>query len=281
MEIFTGSTSLASFSANTKNTNKIAIFLIISVIVANQVDIVSHDYIYAFTTAMPKVKKIEQLIVNQVLMSIVTMAFCLVISCTNTQESKEQPSLSEYISDTLLITTSRSSVDFTLHFKLDSTSRSLAFRKSADSAIFTHLNYQSYGRSPMLLSQEMLWINALWTKAQDSITIDLNGAMVGYPLFYDDVIIRYIKAFEEDSVWVSVKGQPIEETYKLQRDIMLKHNVYAPFQEWLNTKGYTITEFSTEKHGYVPAEDLQRLGFSVDMKIPVPFMVWIGIKRSR
>jgi hypothetical protein len=43
----------------------------------------------------------------------------------------------------------------------------------------------------------------------------------------------------------------------------------------LKTKGYHITGFSNEKHGFVTKENLQKSGFAGNEIVPMPFMVWL------
>ena len=61
---------------------------------------------------------------------------------------------------------------------------------------------------------------------------------------------------------------------------MLKAKVYKSFDSLLYKRGYIVSSISTEKHGLVSAEDLKKLGYSDTLKIPVPFMVWLNIKKA-
>lgn len=174
----------------------------------------------------------------------------------------------------------RSAVDFTLVLESDSMSRSLAFYKNEDSTTYRHMNYQFYTDSEVLLKDELVLVNQLWSIAEDSIKLNLRSLMLGYPLEYKDVLQNQIIAFSESTEWKEVKDGELNENYQLMRDIMKAQNVYYPLDSLLETKGLLIGEFSTEKHGYVPRDELKKLGFDESLKIPVPFMVWISVRQS-
>ena len=75
---------------------------------------------------------------------------------------------------------------------------------------------------------------------------------------------------------VKNKGKKLD--YLLIKEVMLENKVYKPLNDFLKTKGYSINGFSTEKHGFVTKENLQKVGFPENEIIPMPFIVWILIE---
>ena len=183
------------------------------------------------------------------------------------------------------ITTSKTSVDFTLRYEKDSIYHILTFWKDKDSTIYTSVKYsvsdfrsESYGKN---LSEEITYIQQLWEIAEDSIKYNLQSFNIGYPLLYSDILTNHIHAFKNSEEWqnhVKKNGKKLE--YALQKKIMLETDVYRPLAHFLKTKGYTITGIETEKHGFVTKENLQKSGFSGNEIIPMPFIVWLVLDKE-
>ncbi|MEQ8809755.1 MAG: hypothetical protein RIE59_11855 [Imperialibacter sp.] len=163
---------------------------------------------------------------------------------------------------------------------LDDGYRSLTFRKNgeSDTAIFLNYFVSKNTQGKTNLSDEIPNIRILWDSAAQLIPIRLTSANIGYPLEYDDVLQNQIAAFNASSEWkahVNKNGKKLD--YKLIRQVMIDHHVYGPFEDLLSDFGYTLTDLSTEKHGFVTNEKLKELGRSHDEVIPVPYMVWLAI----
>lgn len=228
------------------------------------------------TTAVPKLKKSNQTIVNQhFITSVFLFSISVIYGCSTKSVQEESVDDNDFL-NSIIIT--RSVVDFTLVLESDSMSRSLAFYKNKDSSIFHHFNYQFQPEKEINLSAELEYIDKLWTAAKDSIEIDLTSIMVGYPLEYKDVLSNQIVAFRDSPEWNTNEDKLKD--YDLMRKIMMQNNVYRPLDSLLRLKGISIIGFSTEKHGFVPKEELEALGFDSEMNVPVPFMVWINVKQS-
>ncbi|MTI41057.1 hypothetical protein [Fulvivirga lutimaris] len=228
---------------------------------------------------MPKLKKIYQLIVNQIFIySSFLLAGIIIYGCnTKSVQDKLPENQNEILSK---VGIRQSDVDFTLVLESDTMSRSLAFYKHKDSSRYHHMNYQFYSEKEIWLKDELALVNELWSIAEDSIELNLKSLMLGYPLEYKDVLQNQIIAFRDNPEWNDINQEETFQNYKLMRDIMKTKSVYYPLDSLLETKGMAIQEFSTEKHGYVPREELKKLGFDETLKIPVPFMVWIGLKKN-
>lgn len=228
---------------------------------------------------MPKLKLLYQSAVNQLFIYFILLILTAFIYGCNNQSVQEE-AIEEGNELLTKVVIRRSAVDFTLVLESDSMSRSLAFYKNEDSTTYRHMNYQFYTDREVLLKDELVLINKLWAIAQDSIDLNLTSLMLGYPLEYTDVLQNQIIAFSESTEWNEVQEGELNENYQLMRDIMKAQNVYYPLDSLLETKGLHIGEFSTEKHGYIPRDKLKNLGIDETLKIPVPFMVWIGIEQK-
>ncbi|MEQ8926538.1 MAG: hypothetical protein RLO81_12035 [Fulvivirga sp.] len=221
---------------------------------------------------MPKDKKHTLFVGFQILTAFVLAG--IITSCNPKREPiKANEPLMQQDSNREFITYYHTPYDFTLSLSMDSVSRVLAFRKHADSASFQFMNYQFSNPNPAFLKSEINYIDYLWKKALDSISIDLKGAMIGYPLEYDDILMNHINAVRSN------KSLDMND-YSELREIMYQANIYKPFDGLLKEHGYTLNSISTEKHGRVPKENLLRLGYQDTLLIPVPFMVWLDVKKA-
>ncbi|MEQ9166750.1 MAG: hypothetical protein RLO12_10865, partial [Fulvivirga sp.] len=110
--------------------------------------------------------------------------------------------------------------------------------------------------------------------------LNLTSLMIGYPLVYQDVLLNQIVAFRDSPEWNDVQEEDLFHNYGLMREIMKDKRVYHPLDSLLQTKGLVIKSFTTEKHGYVPIDELKKYGFDETLKIPIPFMVWIDVEQN-
>jgi len=173
--------------------------------------------------------------------------------------------------------------DYTLKIETDSIIRHLTFWKDKETGVFTGCKY-SYTKfkvllKPLLLSDELQHIETLWNIASDSINIQLNNVFIGYPEEYSDIYLNQINAFNQSEKWqhhVKKNGKTLDN--KIMHEIMMDYNVYKPLNDFLFERGYRITGFSTEKHGFATRESLKKYGFYGNEIIPLPFIVWISLK---
>ena len=183
------------------------------------------------------------------------------------------------------ISISTTSVEYSLTYKQDSIYRILTFWKDKDSTIYTSVKYSviSFETTNLntKLSEEIPFIKQLWNKAEDSIQYNLQSFNIGYPLLYSDVLKNHIQAFLNSKDWQShVKQNGRTLNYEIIKKIMLENNIYKPLNDFLKTKGYYISSFETEKHGFITKENLQKAGFTGSEIIPMPFIVWITLKKQ-
>ena len=197
----------------------------------------------------------------------------LLASCNPKKENKIQSDAEVVKQDSLWrnIELYDSETDYTLVIDNDSIRRILSFRKNVDSSEFRYINYQISNNQKRNLKDEIQFIDRLWRLAEDSINITPKGIMVGYPLEYKDVLKNHIEALKET-------GNFDINNYDSLRLIMISKHVYQPLETYLKSRGYQLTKISTEKHGYVPKDDLKELGYPDSLKIPVPYMVWLEVK---
>ncbi len=170
----------------------------------------------------------------------------------------------------------QSSVDFSIS---DSSGFDLTFYKHKDSTVYRHFRFRA-PESARKLMETLPTLAAMWQKAQTKIVIQLNAINVGYPLIYRDVLTPLIQAFSKSEKWVThvqINGQKID--HQLVEAIILESNIY-PLEELLVDFGYVIVGISVEKVGVVEPMQLISLGFDESLIIPMPYMVWIEIKKK-
>ncbi|MCK5169114.1 MAG: hypothetical protein KAQ75_04470 [Bacteroidales bacterium] len=177
------------------------------------------------------------------------------------------------------ITISKSKVDYSLKIEKDSTTRILTFWKDKDSTIYTSVKYSVIDfkkkSTEINLTDEISTINQLWNIAKDSITFNLQSFNIGYPLLYSDILKNNIQAFIDSKDWqnhIKQNGEKLD--YNIIKKVMLDADVYQPLNDFLKTKGFYISGFETEKHGFVTKENLQKVSFTGAEIIPMPFIVW-------
>jgi hypothetical protein len=176
--------------------------------------------------------------------------------------------------------------DYTIKIETDSIIRHLTFWRDKETGIYTGCKYSCTKfkvlSKSLLLSDEIENIKALWNIASDSININLNRVFIGYPEEYSDIFLNQINAFYQSEKWqnhIKKNGKTLD--YKIIHEVMLDSNVYKPLTDLLFDRGYRISGFSTEKHGFATKESLIKYGFSGNEIIPLPFMVWISLESTQ
>ena len=184
------------------------------------------------------------------------------------------------------VTISKSEVDYSLKIEKDSILRILTFWKEKDSELYTSVKYSvsdfNVISSEKILENEIKSINQLWDIASDSIIFNLQSFNIVYPLLYSDILKNHIQAFIDSENWqnhVKLNGKTLN--YEIIKMIMEESNVYKPLNVFLNTKNYYISGFETEKHGFVTKENLQKAGYQGTEIIPMPFIIWDILERSK
>lgn len=166
-------------------------------------------------------------------------------------------------------TVERTSRSFTIRSSEPDTCKPLTFRSEMTEGKYDLLRIGNAFRQT--LADQLPCIARLWHACIDSIPIALRSIGIGYPLSYSDVLKKHIEAFRH-----------LRNTRRLPptkiREVMLKARVYAPLDSLIESFGYRVTGMSTEKHGYVPKEELKRLGYGGREYIPMPFIVWLIVK---
>lgn len=173
----------------------------------------------------------------------------------------------------------RSYGDFNVRVNEGDQYRMLTFSGIDSLNIYRYVKITVVGDSLLNLSSELKTLDLLWDAAMDSIKTDLKSISVGYPLLYEDILKNQIDAFVKDSTWRQMASDARNISYPQLRIIMKEKDVYSPFNNWLQEKGYRTANLSTEKHGFVPESDLKRLGYTGGEIVPVPFMVWLELEK--
>ncbi|MBN2858569.1 MAG: hypothetical protein JXN63_09240 [Candidatus Delongbacteria bacterium] len=149
---------------------------------------------------------------------------------------------------------------------------------------FSPFGYMKYSKSARIesLEDECKLIDELWSHADESVNIELTTADVGYPLQYPDIMPDYIQAFLDSEEWmthVSLKGRELN--YDLMHKVIYENDIFSALTDLFYLHGYYITGVSTEKHGFVPKEDLIKYGFKGEEVIPIPFMLYWRVERVK
>jgi hypothetical protein len=91
---------------------------------------------------------------------------------------------------------------------------------------------------------------------------------------------NHIQAFTDSKNWqnhIKQNGKKLD--YKIIKETMLKSDIYKPLNDFLKTKGYYISGFETEKHGFITKKNLQKAGFPGSEIVPMPFIVWVVLNK--
>lgn len=227
---------------------------------------------------MPKLHFLLQPIKNQLLIALLSTLIIPVLGCSQKSERKEDTNQLKPSPQQHDYEISKSEVSYTLIDRNDSTYASLSFYRKRDSTVFYHLNYQHSSVPGDMLKEHSREIFNMWSIAKDSIDIQLESVMVGYPVQYDDVLKSHIDAFINSDDWNVTEKSRIDENYQLVRNIMQQANVYSSIDSLLDSYGYKMSKYSTEKHGFVLPSDLSRLSYDSTLYIPLPHMVWIEVE---
>jgi len=183
------------------------------------------------------------------------------------------------------ISIEKTNVDYSITLEKDSVYRILSFGKQFDSGIYTTVRYSisDFNHKPKdkALKDEIKTIKKLWELTEDSIQYDLQSLSIGYPLQYSDVLKNHIQAFINSEAWQNhVKKNGKKLNYEIIKQVILDYDVYKPLHDFLKTKSYEFSGFSTEKHGFVTKENLQKAGFQSNEIIPMPFIVYIVLRKE-
>ncbi|MBN2858248.1 MAG: hypothetical protein JXN63_07590 [Candidatus Delongbacteria bacterium] len=179
------------------------------------------------------------------------------------------------------ITFTQNETEYSLRLEKNDHYSVLSFRKSPEDSVYTYLKY-SKSIKPESIALECKTIDSLWTLAEKQAAIGLASADIGYPLQYPDIMHNYIQAFLDSEEWmthVSLKGKELN--YELMHKVIYESEVFSSLTDLFNRYGYNTTGISTEKHGFVPKEDLVKYGFKGDEIIPMPFMLYWKLEKIK
>jgi len=181
--------------------------------------------------------------------------------------------------------TTKDSMSISFRLKGDLSNIQCGFYKNPDSMSYTGLSVRNYyyakNSKKHDLKKIMNHFNIFWIVANRDSKINLQSVHVGYPLEYNDVLMRHIEEFKNSTKWNDyVKENGKKPDYKLTAEIMLETDVYKPLNDFLKSKGFEITNMSVEKIGLVQPELLEEYGLDNKAIIPMPHMVWINIVKT-
>ena len=156
--------------------------------------------------------------------------------------------------------------------------------EKADSTISTLLirSGSVYGSpSKYTLAALIKPLDQYWEVIDRQFSISINVVWVSYPLSFADVLTRQVDAFKNDSLWVNSHNPEkpyLNLDYNLVQTIMYEMDVYYPLNRFLKSKGLKISDISVEKVGFLSEEDADEIGYSGEVKIPIPYMVHLSIE---
>ncbi len=209
----------------------------------------------------------------------------VIFSCTQKNSDKvynENSDTTQAISHSLIIGNDSTSLSF--RDSVNYPNIQISFIKNKDSAAYSTLRisnyyYQANIDTSFTLEYLSEQLSTIWAIVEMENKISLTHVSVGYPLEYTDVLINQIEAFKNSPQWQPhLYESKLWLDYELIKATMLEADVYKPLNNFLKTKGFHISGFHLEKHGYVTKNKLEELGYDTNMMIPVPFIVWIDIR---
>jgi hypothetical protein len=221
-------------------------------------------------------------------LSIILLLF---VSCSEKKNVKEPTSdnkLSEQITfdstswtyeATMIVNDCRKKVLF-LSYPVDSGRKFYSeIRYQTDSPALTHGYGAHLGPT---LAYEIPYIKTLWDTLNKKIRIKLNGASIGNPSEYKDVLNNYVTLLQNAPSWQNQlrKKRKDDYPYALIEEILGTGNVYHPFDSLLQTYGYSIEGYSTEKHYFLSKDKLKAYGYDTSSLIPIPGMCDISLKQN-
>lgn len=191
---------------------------------------------------------------------------------------------------------SREYGDFTIKYDDEKCFKLLSFSKHPDSSTYDYLKFDSYYHNYddiNNLTDQIPFIKKYWKIAEDSISINLTGMMIGYPLVYKDLLLEHINIFIDNEKWLNyysdykakLKEEYIQLNYKLIKELMNQNNSYNLISPLLKELGYSITEISIEKVGFITDKDIEKYNLQnlypkeKLSTVPVPFIVYLKIEK--
>jgi hypothetical protein len=159
------------------------------------------------------------------------------------------------------------------------------FYRNPDSIFYSGLSVRNYYQEENVKNHDlkaiMNHVDIYWIVVNRDSKIKLQNVQIGYPLMYNDVLVRHIDGFTNSTKWADyVKHNGKKPNYKLTAEIMLEQNVYKPLNDFIKPKGFEITNINVEKIGLVLPEILEEYGLDKKTIIPMPYMVWIEIGKT-
>lgn len=128
-----------------------------------------------------------------------------------------------------------------------------------------------------------------WSYIEKSGTISLTRLGLLSPHSYTDVAINQVRAFNEDEQWkkdqnnvlTKKKNLMLSKTYRKAAEIMLKHDVYKPINDFIKGKGFSISGYDLEKVGEISEEEQKSMGIENPVLVPTPLAIIINVEKSK
>ena len=142
-------------------------------------------------------------------------------------------------------------------------------------------NDRKYDFPNSTLTNEIPYIKLLWDTLNKKVIINLSVATIGFPAEYNDVLKNYISLIQSSKQYEKLlKLYPENEDICPFIESLLKdNNIYKPFDSLCNSYGYQFDKYYTEKDWFLRTDFLKENNFDTTLKILMPMMFGIGLKR--
>lgn len=173
-------------------------------------------------------------------------------------------------------------------------SLSISFRREHKDSAWSLISFHKWPHKMLdivdtiNLSTYIKQIDTCWGYAEKLGPINIKNLGLLPPQHYPDILRNHVTAFNSHNVWRNdTLNNKIEnkktlmrgKTYKLTRDIMLKHNVYKPINDYLNKKGFYISRFSLEKMSEISENKQRDMSIKNIMLVPTPMAINIYVEK--
>lgn len=117
-------------------------------------------------------------------------------------------------------------------------------------------------------------IDSCWNYVAKLGKMNITTLGLSPPDNYPDIAKNQTLAFNADSNWKSNSYNSIEK-------VMLKYDVYKPFNNFLKTKGFAISGYIMEKMSSISPGKQKSMGFENTVHVPSPMAISIFVERIK
>jgi hypothetical protein len=162
--------------------------------------------------------------------------------------------------------------------------RSIRFKQYSDDKTYHRYSAESYSihgnfDSLAILSKEIKYIKLILDTARERYNINLQHMF--FQDRYKDVLDKYVKLFENSLPLKTYKRKSKNEDYpyhSLVKSLLLKSDVYKPWDSLLNYYGYYVIKYETGEHSNdcYSKDFLKQMNYDTTLIVP-----WLEIYRRK